>query len=159
MMPAKFMTACSTSFNVPAVAVADGCALEDDELDELELEDEEDQLLLELLDDDEDKLLLLDDDEDQVLLELLDGVQVEVGVVDVGVQVVESGVQVEEDELHVEVGVYAEEEDEESPPPPDPSLNHQVPVKTPTDSSAKKVKRPVVRSRPPYGHPGHLSVT
>jgi hypothetical protein len=35
------------------------------------------------------------------------------------------------------------------------SLNHQVPYRTPTDSSAKNWKRPVEKSSPPQGHPGH----
>ena len=42
-----------------------------------------------------------------------------------------------------------------SDPPPASSLNHHVPYSTPTDSAAKKSKRPREKSRPPYGHPGH----
>ena len=35
------------------------------------------------------------------------------------------------------------------PPPPEPSLKNQVPYRTPTDSAAKNVKRPIERSNPP----------
>jgi hypothetical protein len=47
-----------------------------------------------------------------------------------------------------------------SPPPfpPPPPMGSQEPDRTPTDSGAKKVKRPVDMSRPPEGHPGHSSI-
>jgi len=37
------------------------------------------------------------------------------------------------------------------PPPP----KAHEPVMMPSDSDAKKLKRPVEKSRPPKGHPGH----
>jgi len=131
MTPTKFMTTCSKSFNVPAVA--EGSALEDEELDD---QDDEEELQA---DEDEDEDEDADEDEDQVLLDelVVGGVQVEVGVVEVevevGVQVVVgSGVHVEEG------GVYWLEDDvttgvEDVVGPLLPSLNHQVPVRTPTD--------------------------
>lgn len=42
--------------------------------------------------------------------------------------------------------------------PPLPSLNHHSPVRTPSDSEAKKSKSPLERSRPPQGQPGHSSM-
>eukprot|EP00914_Ancora_sagittata_P022874 GHVO01045385.1.p2 GENE.GHVO01045385.1~~GHVO01045385.1.p2 ORF type:complete len:134 (-),score=34.88 GHVO01045385.1:484-885(-) len=133
-MAAKLRTTCSMSFKFPPVAEEAG-ALEE-ELEELD--EEELQLELELNEEDQ------DEEDDQVLDD--EGVQVEEGVVDVGVQVVEGGVQLEEGGVQEDVGV---DDELEAWPPPLPSLNHQDPLKTPMDSSAKKLKRPSVRSRPP----------
>lgn len=89
------------------------------------------------------------------------GVQVVVGVY----EVVGSGVQVDVGVgVGVGLGLGVVEVVWSSPPfppplpPPLPSLKCQEPVRTPTDGSAKKLKRPVDMSRPPYGHPGHSSV-
>jgi len=96
----------------------------------------------------------VDDDDDvvgatQVLVVVVGGggVQVEVGVVDVaggGVQVVVGVVLVVVGATQVEEEVVGA-----APPEPEPSLNHQVPERTPSPRSAKCWKRPSEKSRPP----------
>lgn len=60
----------------------------------------------------------------------------------------------------VVVGVHCGVEDVVVSPPPLllPSLNHQVPYSTPSDSAAKKSNKPVEKSRPPHGQPIHSSI-
>lgn len=53
---------------------------------------------------------------------------------------------------HVDVGLGFGAEDDAGAPLP---LYHQFMVNSPTLSSAKKVNRPVLMSRPPHGQPGH----
>lgn len=105
---------------VDVASGVDVCVEDDDELDE---ENE----LEELLDHEEE-----DDDGggDQVLVGV--GLQVVVGG---------GGDQVDVGEGELELGLA-------SPPPPWDEKNHD-PVSTPTDSSAKNLKRPSEKSRPP----------
>lgn len=60
------------------------------------------------------------------------------------------------DQLGVAVGVHAGLVDGAGSPAS--SLNHHDPYRTPASCEAKKLKRPVEKSSPPYGHPIHSSM-
>jgi len=125
------------------MAEEDGAALED------QLEEEEE--------DDQEELLLLLGSLQVLLLLLLVLVWVLVLVVEGSSQVEEvlGGSQVKVGGVHSGVdevlgGVHSEDEVVGSlPPEPLPSLNHHVPVRTPSLSGAKNVNKPRDKSRPP----------